>query len=63
MFTAAQWLKDVADNPTWREESKRKVYATLTTAPCTSKCWHAEEDVCRCSCGGRNHGIGHAPTE
>ena len=38
-----------------------KVYATLTDAPCTSKCWHAEEDVCRCSCGGKNHGIGHAP--
>ena len=19
--------------------------------------WHAREDICRCSCGGRNHGI------
>ena len=41
----------------------RKVHATLTSAPCTSSCWHAEEYLCRCSCGGKNHGIGHAPTE
>jgi len=23
---------------------------------CGEACWHAREDVCRCSCGGRNHG-------
>lgn len=24
---------------------------------CGMACWAAKEDVCRCSCGGRNHGI------
>jgi hypothetical protein len=30
--------------------------AILTTQTCGETCWHAAEDVCRCSCGGRNHG-------
>lgn len=28
------------------------VYST-----CDVACWEAKEDVCRCMCGGRNHGI------
>lgn len=28
----------------------------LTEATCGDACWHAREEVCRCSCGGRNHG-------
>jgi hypothetical protein len=24
---------------------------------CGEACWYAKEDVCRCSCEGRNHGI------
>ena len=24
---------------------------------CNLACWEAREDVCRCQCGGRNHGI------
>lgn len=28
----------------------------LTEATCGSACWEAREDVCRCSCGGKNHG-------
>lgn len=31
-------------------------FAILTSQTCGEACWHAEEDVCRCSCGGRNHG-------
>ena len=31
--------------------------AILTEATCADACWQAREDVCRCSCGGRNHGI------
>ena len=31
--------------------------AILTGATCGDGCWHAREEVCRCSCGGRNHGI------
>src|SRR5436305_4038375 len=30
--------------------------AILTDATCGEACWMAREDVCRCSCGGRNHG-------
>jgi hypothetical protein len=30
--------------------------AFLTNATCGEACWQAREDVCRCSCGGRNHG-------
>ena len=29
--------------------------STLTT--CSEACWYAREDVCRCQCGGKNHGI------
>lgn len=28
---------------------------TMTT--CGANCWHAKEDVCRCMCGGDNHGV------
>lgn len=34
----------------------RAVMAILTTQTCGEACWHAKEEVCRCSCGGRNHG-------
>ena len=30
--------------------------AILTTQTCGEPCWHAREEICRCSCGGRNHG-------
>ena len=30
--------------------------AVLTSQTCGEACWHAREEVCRCSCGGRNHG-------
>ena len=32
------------------------VEAILTQSTCGEACWHAIEDVCRCSCGGKNHG-------
>ena len=31
--------------------------AILTGSTCGDNCWHAREDVCHCSCGGKNHGI------
>ena len=31
--------------------------AILTAQTCGEACWEAREDVCRCSCGGANHGI------
>lgn len=30
--------------------------AFLTEATCGEACWEAREDVCRCCCGGKNHG-------
>ena len=24
---------------------------------CGEACWHAREEICRCSCGGKNHGV------
>ena len=29
----------------------------LTGSTCGDMCWHAREEICRCSCGGANHGI------
>lgn len=29
----------------------------LTGHTCGPACWEAREDVCRCECGGKNHGI------
>lgn len=31
--------------------------ALITGHTCSEACWTAREDVCRCSCGGKNHGI------
>ncbi len=31
--------------------------AIVTAATCGENCWIAAEDTCRCSCGGRNHGV------
>ena len=28
----------------------------LSGQTCGEACWHAREDICRCSCGGANHG-------
>ena len=31
--------------------------AFLTEITCGEACWHAKEDICKCSCNGKNHGI------
>ena len=30
---------------------------TLTNHTCGIACWYARENICRCSCGGVNHGV------
>jgi hypothetical protein len=37
------------------------VAAILTETTCGEACWHAKEDICRCKCGGKNHGILRTP--
>lgn len=37
------------------------IIGILTEQTCGEACWHAHETVCRCSCGGRNHGILNTP--
>lgn len=46
-------LKGFTDKPA---NERRTIMAILTTQTCGEACWHAKEEVCRCSCGGRNHG-------
>ncbi len=33
-----------------------EVSVFITEQTCGEACWSAREDVCRCSCGGKNHG-------
>lgn len=40
---------------------KAIVYATLSEITCGEACWCAKEDICKCSCGGKNHGILRTP--
>ncbi len=35
--------------------------AILTENTCGEACWCAREEICRCSCGGKNHGILRTP--
>ncbi len=37
------------------------IEAMTTGATCGEACWCAREDICRCSCGGKNHGIMRTP--
>jgi hypothetical protein len=31
------------------------IYQAITESTCGEACWQAREDICRCSCGGKNH--------
>lgn len=35
----------------------KAIVSILTAATCGAECWYAKQDVCRCSCGGKNHGV------
>lgn len=35
----------------------RATLTILTQTTCGEACWEAREEICRCSCNGRNHGI------
>lgn len=33
------------------------VVSIFSEITCGEACWHAKEEICKCSCGGKNHGI------
>ena len=33
------------------------IQTTSSESTCGEACWCAHEDICRCSCNGRNHGV------
>ena len=39
-----------------------RLLMAITDATCGEACWAAREDVCRCSCGGANHGCTRSGT-
>lgn len=43
--------------PTIEQLQSNPLISILTGHTCGEACWHAREEVCRCSCGGKNHGI------
>ena len=36
--------------------NKDLIQAIYTERTCGDACWRAKDDICHCSCGGRNHG-------
>ena len=47
----------MATNLLDKGEYRALAFAIITGSTCGDACWHAREEVCRCSCGGKNHGI------
>jgi len=37
------------------------IMAFMSEHTCGEACWQAREDICRCSCGGKNHGCMRSP--
>ena len=33
------------------------IYTAITESTCGEACWSAREDICRCACGNKNHGV------
>jgi hypothetical protein len=63
LYEPEYWDKYYTQQEWSRKHPRRKVYATLSDTPCKENCWHATGNICICSCGGHNHGIGHEPKE
>ena len=45
------------DAPLQSQTLHALAFAVMTGSTCGDACWHAREEICRCSCGGANHGI------
>lgn len=43
------------------DQDMSRLTAILTLTTCGEPCWHARDEVCRCSCGGKNHGCLKTP--
>lgn len=38
-------------------QATARIVAFFSDMTCGENCWKAKEDVCKCECGGKNHGI------
>jgi hypothetical protein len=45
------------ENTTVTKMDRARVRAYFSDITCGDSCWKAKEEICRCSCGGKNHGI------
>lgn len=43
----------------FEESAPRTVQFSWSHITCGEACWHAKDTDCKCSCGGKNHGIFH----
>jgi hypothetical protein len=43
--------------PGLTRQATARIVAFFTDRTCGEACWKAKEDICRCECGGKNHGI------
>jgi hypothetical protein len=59
MLTAKEFHSDYAPGTELQAEkvTTAKLVAFFSDITCGEGCWKAKEDICRCSCGGKNHGI------
>lgn len=45
------------DTKIQQKQSMARLIAFFSNHTCGEACWSAKEEVCRCECGGKNHGI------
>jgi hypothetical protein len=48
--------EDYTTAPHPNDTGLAQMAALMSDQTCGEACWHAREDICRCSCGGLNHG-------
>lgn len=56
MFDVVEFGPDEVKAVAAGTADRHTIIAIMTSQTCGEPCWHAHEEVCRCSCGGKNHG-------
>jgi hypothetical protein len=49
-------MNQYATAPHPNDTGLARMAALMSDQTCGEACWHAREEICRCSCGGLNHG-------